>query len=78
MSETNEIISVWTVYDHPKDFPLHYVARRHDVQHGELRVSTYFVASFSLRTLRNHLESLGLHYIPRREDDDPLVVEMWI
>ena len=61
------------IYDHPTDYPGHFVARVWD-----LNTPTRLVAlSPTLEGIREHIPS-GMARIPRSEHDDPHIVEVWI
>jgi hypothetical protein len=72
-------LSIWTVYDHPKDFPNTFVARRFEcwkvlepVPTGDLIISP------DLPSLRQQLHERGLTCLPRNAGDDPKIIESWI
>ena len=67
-------LSIWTVYDHPSDFPNNYVARRFD---GETPTGDIMVCP-ELEQIREQLRSLGLVQIARMDGDDPKILETWI
>lgn len=77
MSEQTQL-SMWTVYDHPSDFPNDYVARRWLVHTLGPEPTGDVLRSSSLQTLRVALGMRGLHVIPRSAEDDPIVVETWL
>lgn len=66
--------SLWTVYDHPRDYPNQFVARRFDVDQP---TSDVFVAD-DLETLREILAAEGLTRLARDPDDDAKIVEVWL
>jgi hypothetical protein len=67
-------LSIWVVYDHPSDFPDHYVAR---LWEGETPTSVVLIHR-DLERLRERLERLGLVHLDRMEGDDPVVLETWL
>jgi hypothetical protein len=67
-------LTIWVVYDHPLDWPDHYVARRWD---GELPTED-LVVTFDLELLREHLADKGLARLDRRRNDDPVILETWL
>jgi hypothetical protein len=73
-------LSMWVVYDHPKDFPDHYVARQWLVRAASVSPTTSVVQSDDLETIREMmLTQMGKHCIGRCYDgDDPKIVEVWI
>ena len=66
--------STWTIYDHPRDFPHNYVARRFegDKPTGDVMVGT------DLSLMRRALELKGLVPLPRFQEDDAKIVEVWL
>jgi hypothetical protein len=69
-------LSIWTVYDHPRDYPQHYVARRTEIGVPSVVTKDMFVAD-TLDEVRALLPP-GLHRLPRYENDDPVIVEVWL
>jgi len=68
-------LSMWTVYDHPKDFPNSYVARRFEVDARGPRSTSDLMVSGDLELLRKTLEKRGLYKITRNPDDDACILE---
>jgi hypothetical protein len=66
----------WTIYDHPSDFPYHYVVRPHSARLN--KPLTVHFQHAQLEHVRGALEHLGLTCLPRAESDDPCIVETWI
>lgn len=72
-------LAVWTIYDHPLDFPDSYVARQWLVGETGLQATANVVQSQDLEVLRTMmLVDLGLTCLPRSPEDDPKVVESWV
>ena len=71
---------MWTVYEHPKDCPGEYVARKLVITEDVYRSSNESISSRSLTDVRNVLRSLypGLIQLKRPPDDEPHVVEVWL
>jgi hypothetical protein len=78
------VLNIWTVYDHPLDFPHGYVARRFEVGNNtELgpQISprpTRDVIQGELQIIRESFRHCGLTRMPRDEQDDPKIVECWL
>lgn len=72
-------ISIWTVYEHPDDFPDNYVARRFEVLAGEVNATDQVIVTNSLPALQQHLRQYHgeLHAVPVLADDDCKVIEVW-
>jgi hypothetical protein len=77
MARVFQPISVWTVFEHPDDFPDDFVARRSEVIEGEMRITDQVVVASNLATLRRHLERFygPMRATARIEHDDANVVE---
>lgn len=74
----DQSLSIWTVYDHPTDFPTEFVARRHKVRPGSEPVATTdLVRGDSLAAVRTQIPR-GLTRLPRNTQDDPCIVEVWL
>jgi hypothetical protein len=71
-------LSIWSVYDHPDDFPESYIAKRFELHAGEVYSTNDFMIHHDLGLLRHRLERCGLFCIPRYDDDDPKIVETWV
>ena len=71
-------LSVWTVYDHPLDFPHNYVARRH-VATGERSGPTGdMMICTDLEPIRVELKRRGLIRFDRAPEDEPHIIETWL
>lgn len=72
------LLSVWTIYDHPRDYPDGFVARRHEVRPGGTTVATLdAVFAATLEGVRAKLPP-HLHYIARSPEDEAHIVESWL
>lgn len=76
-SHTDGVLSMWTVYDHPDDFPHSYVARRYEVTAAGPTVTSDIVQG-ELDVIRKSFEHCGLTCIARDEGDDAYIVETWL
>lgn len=74
-----EPLGLWTIYDHPTDFPDCYVARKWIIAPSNPAPSstTEILRDANLENLRAKLPP-GLTKIPRLPGDDPVVLETWI
>lgn len=71
-------LTVWTVYDHPTDFPDVFVARQwHILPEGPVPTERV-LTSHSLDEIRDELGDLGGVPLYRNEEDDPKIIESWI
>jgi threonine dehydrogenase-like Zn-dependent dehydrogenase len=71
------ILSMWTVYDGPKDHPTSYVVRRFDCT-ATGPVATADAWTGSLELIRESLYQAGLIRMQRHPDDEPQIVETWL
>lgn len=71
-------LPMWTVYDHPSDYPSNYVARESFVNQNGVNGYGGFIICSNLDWLRIWLQQHGLVCIGRMPGDDPKIVEVWI
>lgn len=68
----NQYLSMWVIYDHPKDFPDHFVARQWmipDHPTSQIRLSP------TLEPLHHYFGvTLGMVWMPRQPEDDIVIV----
>jgi hypothetical protein len=67
-------LEIWTVYDHPKDFPDLYVARLFINDTPTAKT----MKNADLDAIRRQLRNKGFTRLPRQEADDPVIVECWL
>jgi hypothetical protein len=66
-------VSIWAIYNSPKDYPGKFVARR-----WELTTPTdEVIVADTLDEVRERLP-LGLRCLDRHSGDDPVIVETWL
>ena len=76
---TEPALSLWTVYDHPSDFPDTYVAREFLVTAAGLQPTASTIQNDDLAVLRTTLlADFGLCQTARAADDDPKIIETWL
>lgn len=73
-----EPLLMWTIYDHPKDFPKSFVARPFSISCGGPPRPMQFHVEGTLEQLRQSFEAIGLTCLARSPDDDPVIVETWL
>lgn len=78
-------LSVYVIYDHPRDLPDWFVVRPWDVVDGKARMRTGKLRGEPVAGLfrqlddaRAYCEQFGLTKMARSPDDDPTVVETWL
>lgn len=77
-SQATTAFFIWTVYDHPKDDPQVFVARKWAIGLGRICPTFIVMRSTDLEPLRTALRDRGLHRIDRAAGDDPVIVESWV
>lgn len=78
-SMPQDTLAMWTVYDHPTDYPDKFVARRFDIDANGAQPSSSIIIAADLETLRHILiVDMGLSCLTRSPDDDPKIVETWL
>ena len=70
-------LETWTIYDHPRDYPDHFVVRRCSITREGLKPDPQAHLATSLEDARRLIPE-GLYRMPRFADDDPVIVEVWI
>jgi hypothetical protein len=68
---------IWTIYDHPKDFPEWFVARPFIIRPKTSGPMPMHLIAKSLDTLRLMLPD-GLTCLQRQPTDDPTIIEVWV
>lgn len=71
-------LSIWTVYDHPRDMPDLYVARLFHIDQNGPRPTNVVITDSDLTMVQRALEDLGLVKLMRSPEDEPQIVESWI
>ena len=73
-------LRIWTVYDHPSDFPGGFIARMSEVSSkAGVRPTANVLMSTDLEVLRAILlDDLRLTRIERDPRDDAKIVEIWV
>lgn len=71
-------LTVWTVYDKPRDYPHDYVARCFVVSNGTSRPSANVIVGKSLSEVRAYLHQAGLVCLMRSEGDEAQIIETWL
>jgi hypothetical protein len=71
-------LNVWTVYDHPSDYPYDYVARLFVVTHEGVRPTDSVLIESDIEEIRSRMISDGLCRLMRNEEDDPVIMETWL
>ena len=74
------MLSVWTVYDHPRDFPGHWVVRCWDITPGNAKMRGDAHTFDTLDAARAYVYRVypDGFCLARQPDDDPKVFETWV
>ena len=70
-------LTIWTIYEKPKDFPDGFIARRFEVGGGNT-VPTRDTLTGKLEDIRQALWKAGLMKLSRKDGDEPQIVESWL
>jgi hypothetical protein len=73
----NDALPMWTIYDHPSDYPAGYVARQWLIQGGTVVSTDVLLYSSEVEPIRRQLSAVGLVRVPRSDGDDPVILETW-
>lgn len=69
---------MWTIYDHPRDFPHSFVVRGFTIRAGVEPIPDQLPKlADTLDQARQHVPP-GLYRMERQVDDDPNIVETWL
>jgi len=67
-------LRMWTIYDHPTDYPDCFVAREFILD----KPTENLIAGPDIEMLRRHFIEIGMTCLPRAPDDQPQIVETWL
>lgn len=76
-ARANDLMPIWTVYDHPTDYPDGFVARMGIVGQkisGQTQMAVFAETLDGVRALLPP----GLFRLERDKHDDPVIVETWV
>ena len=72
-------LAMWTIYDHPNDYPNYFVARRFEVSSAGPVATESIVVAADLEKLRDMFEfEMHLTCLARSPEDDPKIIEVWL
>lgn len=75
----NGEFSMWVIYDHPRDFPNTFVAKRWAVRDNRGEVpTTDMIVSPDLIALREIMALKGLICMDRHPTDPEVIIEVWL
>jgi hypothetical protein len=67
-------VPIWTVYDHPRDYPEGFIARKFLSE----QPTSETITAATLDEIREAMWQRGLTPLHRSPNDDPVIVETWI
>jgi hypothetical protein len=70
-------LEMFTIYDHPADYPNHFAVKRWTIAEGTPRPDDSITLTATLEEARATIKP-GLYCIHRELLDDPKIVETWI
>lgn len=73
----NDLI-IWTIYDHPSDYPDKFVARKHTAKLGATDELLFADDLDSIREAVQAASPYVLGMMQRHPSDDPIIVECWL
>lgn len=74
-------LSIFTIYDHPTDYPHHFVVREFIItKEGCFPAQSLFLQMGDLDVLHAamRLQKPGLIFLPRQDDDDPKIIGVYL
>jgi hypothetical protein len=72
------VLSMWTVYERPKDYPCGFIARRFEVAGPTPKATGQVIKSVDIDPIRMKLRRAGLVCLTRDPNDEPQIVECWL
>lgn len=76
MTTRDGALEQWVIYDHPRDYPQGFIARRWEITASCLQATGDSIRAPTLAEVRNRLPR-GMCRIPRFAKPDPCIVEVW-
>ena len=70
-------LTIWTVYDRPKDHPDGFIARRFEIDRGQT-IATARHAGRQPRGNPRGVLRAGLTKLSRQAGDEPKIIESWV
>lgn len=75
------VLTFWTIYDHPKDYPNQFIARASYLNRaGKLVITQSIILGETLEEVREQVQKQDpfLTRMARDKNDDPVIVEVWL
>lgn len=67
----------YVIYEKPSDYPTKFVMRLWTIGMGTVQAGPMICAEDTIEEVRSHLPD-GVTQLPVFEDDDPVIVEVWM
>jgi hypothetical protein len=77
VEESRKVLDIWTIYDHPLDYPDGYVVRLWHVGPDGMERSTEAYGRATLEEARAMVPE-GLYRMPAETADDKTILESWL
>lgn len=74
---TPDALHIWTIYDHPTDFPSGFIARLYTVTAEGGKPTSACYTGDTLDEVRAKIPQ-GLYNMGRQPEDDSKIVESWL
>lgn len=71
------VVTIWTIYYSPRDYPGLFVLRGHDILAGRTQPRSECFTATTLDEIRDRLPPYSVQ-LSRDPHDDPVIVEIWI
>lgn len=72
------MLEMYVIYDHPLDYPNHWVTRRWEVyRNADPEPTEAFTLHATLEAARSAVPP-GKHRIQAMSEDDPTIIETWV
>lgn len=77
MELAEQRLSMWVIYERPRDYPTSYVVRRHDLTSHGMFATPHHSIHATLEEARAAVPEWTVR-LERDDDDEPQIVELWI
>jgi hypothetical protein len=71
-------LSMWTVYERPRDYACGFVARRFEITRDGPKPTQMTLKCLELEPIREKLANAGMVRLDRNPEDEPQIVETWV
>ena len=72
------MLTIWPVYEKPRDYPTGWIARMHEVSGAVVKPTGHVIKAVELEPIREKLSRAGLVCVPRQEGEKREIIESWI